>query len=675
VKKGRPIAWLSWMLVFIFLLAGCKKEETGPDDVFAEYVKLWNKQDFSSMYEMLADDVKKEISKDEFVGRYEKIYGDLEVSELKVSFKKPKETEPENGKIQFPFKVSMNTVAGPIRFDQQAVLKEVQMEDEKTAWKVEWNPGFIFAGMDWGDKIGFHSEQAERGEIVDRNGKGLAVNGEVYEVGIVPSQMEGKEEEVKKAVADLLGISVGTIDKALSADWVQPDHYVPLRKFSGDNEALKIQLEQIPGVQIRKTKARVYPLKEAAAHLIGYVGAVTAEDLEKHKGYSATDVIGKRGLEQVLEDRLKGENGIQITIQKPAGEEMILAEKPVRHGETVRLTIDSDMQKLLYDKFEGKAGTAAAIDPETGETLALVSSPGFDPNEFIFGITNEAYASLEQDPLQPLLNRFSAIHTPGSVMKPLVAAVGLETKAIDGETAMDIRGKKWQKDDSWGGYSVTRVSDPGHPVNLTEALVLSDNIYFAKTALAIGKDNFIQGLKNLGFGEEIPFTYPMKASQVSNDGTIDGDIQLADSGYGQGEVQVNIIHLLSAYSAFINGGNMIKPVLLGEESAGEYWKEGIIKKETAETVAQALQQVVENPAGTAHSAKMSDLPLAGKTGTAEMAKSSQGGKGTANGWFVAYRTDTKDLMIGMMMEGIQDEGSKLVVEKVKQAFAEWYTRD
>lgn len=152
------------------------------------------------------------------------------------------------------------------------------------------------------------------------------------------------------------------------------------------------------------------------------------------------------------------------------------------------------------------------------------------------------------------------------------------------------------KDKTWGGYYVTRVSNPGHPINLEDALVLSDNIYFAQTALDMGADQYIKGLTKFGFGEEIPYIYPLKPSQISNDGKFKNDILLADSSYGQGEVQTNIVHLAAGYTAFINDGNIIKPILLTEEKRSNL-EGSSYRKNTAKIINDSLRQVVASPRG------------------------------------------------------------------------------
>ncbi|MCU9615021.1 penicillin-binding transpeptidase domain-containing protein [Caldibacillus lycopersici] len=663
-----------WLLLIsgliLFVLSACEDKEVQPDEVFAKYIEQWNKQNFAEMYPMLSDSAKEIVSEEDFTSRYEKIYNDLGVSDLKVEFERPKELEvKDETSFTFPFTVSMNTIAGPIEFSHEAELVKVEAEEEETNWLINWDTEFIFEGLQPEDKIGIETVKSTRGEILDRNGKGLAINGEVNEVGLVPEKITN-EKEAKEKLSTLLAMSVEEIDSKLNASWVQPNYFVPLKKFSKEDVELENKLLEIPGVQINTANARVYPLKEAAAHLIGYVGEVTAEDLEKNQGYVTGDVIGKRGLEQLLESRLKGENGVKITIEKPDGTTATLAEKPVKNGESVQLTIDSVLQQTMLNKYDGAAGTGVAINPTTGETLAIVSSPSFDPNQYVFGMGGEQQSKLEENPLQPLLNRFAYPQTPGSVMKPFTAIVGLETGTITPDLARDIKTKQWQKDDSWGGYKITRVTDPGKPVNLKDALVFSDNIYFAQTALEIGADKFIQGLKNFGFAEEIPYTYPLEPSKISNDGSLNEEILLADSGYGQGEVQTNIIQLASGYTAFINEGNMIKPTLLKEEPTSQVWKKEVVSKEYANLLAEDLRAVIAEPNGTGRLANMTEVPLAGKTGTAEIAKAAQGEQGTENGWFVAYNTDNKDLLIAMMMEGIQEHGSKIVVQKVKEIFQE-----
>ena len=229
-------------------------------------------------------------------------------------------------------------------------------------------------------------------------------------------------------------------------------------------------------------------------------------------------------------------------------------------------------------------------------------------------------------------------------------------------------GLSWQKDESWGNYKVTTLHTYDQAV-LKNALIYSDNIYFAKTALKIGADSLAKQLDKLGFGQDIPFDIGMTSSQYSNSETIESDIQLADSGYGQGQILVNPLHLACMYSAFFNEGNMIAPYLEYEEGkAASYWAEGVFTPEAAKTIYEDLKEVVSNPNGTGYVAsKVTGATLAGKTGTAEIKASQEDENGTELGWFAVYNTGVSDKDTVLMLNMVEDVkgrgGSGYVVNK------------
>ena len=645
------------LLLIVAVLAACSKEPT-PEERFNDYVTLWNQQKFASMYDYLSNDAKQKITKEEFTTRYQKIYDDLQISDLKIDFKKPKDDK----QTKFSFSAKMNSIAGTIDFTHQAGLKEEERDGKKN-WFVDWDSGFIFPKLTEGDRVGISTTAPKRGEILDRDGDGLAVNGQVYEVGVTAGKIE---EPVLGQLAQLLKMKPEQITKALGANWVKDGQFVPLKKVSMDDQERITQLIALEPVKTRKVEARIYPYGPAAAQLIGYVGAITADELEKRKdkGYTSHDMIGKRGLEQVLDEQLKGTTGVKIIIKKTAegAKDVVLAEKPAVDGKDVKLTIDAGLQTKIFGEMNGEAGASAAMNPVTGETLALVSSPSFDPNQAELGFSAEEWKTLTEDKQKPLMTRFKLAYAPGSVMKPLTASIGMATGAIQPGEAVPILGKKWQKDKSWGGYFVTRVHAGAEPVNLEKALVFSDNIYFAQAALKIGKTAFVDGLKKFGFEEELEYGFPLEKSVT---GPLGSEIALADSGYGQGQVEMSIVHLLASYTPFVNGGNLIKPVLLAEEEQGQVWKEAAVSADNAGVIAADLRKVVSDPSGTAHVANMADIPLSGKTGTAEI-KQKQGETGTENGWFIAYN---KDLMVAMLVEGVQKRGgSQVPVKMVKNIF-------
>lgn len=637
-----------------------------PDELLADYFACIEKGAYDKMYGMLDEESKANISKKDFVTRNQKIYEGIEAKNVKISVKDAKKTD---GGEKVSYLASMDSVAGKIEFENQAMCTRDSYFDE---FKLSWDDSLIFPDMKDTDKVSVSTSQAVRGQILDRNGNMLAGPGTAPSVGLVPGKMsENKEADIAQ-LAGLLGMTEEEINSQLSAAWVTPDSFVPLKTLnSQQSQELTEQLLTIAGVLINDTEVRTYPLGEKAAHLIGYVQSVTAEDLEEHKGegYTSSSVIGKSGIEGLYEKELKGENGVKISIMTEDGvEKNVVASVDKQDGENIRLTIDSDLQGLVYDQFREDKSCSVAMNPFTGEVLALVSTPAYDDNEFILGMSGERWDQLNNDENKPLYNRFRQVWCPGSSFKPITAGIGLTTGTINPEEDYGSEGLSWQKDESWGDYHVTTLHECS-PVNLENALIYSDNIYFAKAALNIGADNLMKSLKLLGFGQELPFEIKMSQSQYANDGgTIDSEIQLADSGYGQGQILINPLHLATLYTSILNDGNVIRPYLTYSETPkSEVWISQAFSSDAASRVKTALEKVVNTPEGTGYGAHREDIALAGKTGTAEIKADQNDTTGTELGWFGVFTEDAaaqKPVLLMSMVEDVKDRGgSGYVVDK------------
>ncbi|MFP8784431.1 penicillin-binding transpeptidase domain-containing protein [Planococcus plakortidis] len=653
-------------------LSGCQPQPT-PQDRLDEYVGHWNGQDFTAMYEgYLTQSSKEAFPQEAFDERQQQLIEDLGIENLEVSYTAEEEAEWDEAEpAEFPLTIKMETLAGPIAFDETISLIHEEQEGGEN-WFVDWDPSLIFKDLEEGDGIAVRTEAAERGEITDREGRGLAINGTGYNLGVVPERLEG-DGDIAEA-AELLGLSVESIESSLGQSWVQPNQFVPLTKASKSAEQLIADVEASDVVTYQETAMREYPYGEAFGHLTGYLGSITAEQLEqlKGQGYGPNDLIGRQGLERRLEERLRGESGARILIEKQeeGAEDIVLAEQEPTAGEDVELTIDAELQTAVYDSMQGEPGSAAAVSPENGETLALISSPGFDPNEFIAGISGERYAELSEDPLNPLFTRFAASYAPGSTIKPVTAAIGMEAGTLDPQQGLEINGQTWQKDSSWGSYRVSRLHpEAPNPIDLNKALVYSDNIYFARQALEMGRETFIDGLAAYGFGEELPFAIELESSQISNDGTLGSEGQLADTSFGQGQMLANILHLASAYEPFLNGGTIYEPTLYASEEAGQVWKEGLIGEGNAAVLQESLRNVVTD--GYAKSADIDAVPIAGKTGTAEL-KGALGEEGQENGFFVSYHAEQQDFILAMMVESIEDDGGSDYVAGFSASAMEQY---
>ena len=396
-----------------------------PEEVLNTYFSYINAQNYEAMYDKLSSSSKQSINQENFITRNQNIYEGIDSSNIKINVK---EVTNEEKKKRVSYSEEMVTSAGTITFDN-----EVYLVKEEKEYKIEWSSELIFPQLKEDYKVRVETLSGKRGSILDRDGNALAYDGVVSQIGIVPGKLGDNREENINKIAELTGVSVETINNYLSASYVQDDTFVPIRKVAKDDTELKEQLLQIPGIMINDAEGRVYTLGEEAGHLIGYVQAINAEELEKYadKGYSSTSLIGKSGLEAAYEDRLRGTDGVRIYIvDQEENEITTLAEQKQKDGEDIKLTINSNMQAKLYEQLKNDKGLFVVMQPATGELLALVSTPTFDSNDFTLGMTNDQWNTLNTDEAKPLYNRFIQSYCPGSTFKTITGAIGLETGSI-----------------------------------------------------------------------------------------------------------------------------------------------------------------------------------------------------------------------------------------------------
>ena len=671
MKKGIII-----VVLLILVLGGAgaafyvvnNQDANKAEDVLKQYVSYINEQNYDGMYELLSDECKAKTAKEDFVTRNKNIYEGIEAKN--VSVKTVVTDENDKGKVTY--QMELDTVAGEISFFNTMTFN--RQDDKK--YYINWDSTLIFPELTSTDKVRVDTSEGDRGRILDRNGVVLAEEGTVKQIGFVPGKITDKESAIKSA-SKLLGVTEDFIEGELSASYVKDDMFIPIKTLSNSDEAkIESKLLDISGIMVTDKKARTYPYGKITAHLLGYVRGISDTELKenKDKGYTSSSLIGKSGVEAVYESKLKGSNGSEIYILDDTGEKKTtLAKTDIQNGKDVKLTIDVKLQKKIYEQLDGDNGFSVAMNPKTGEILAMVSTPTYDSNDFIVGMSNEKWDKINNDKNNPMFCRYQSTWVPGSSFKPIIGAVGLSTQSFTSDEDFGKSGTKWQKDESWGTYNVTTLAQYSGKANLKNALINSDNIYFAKAALKIGGDKLANEFLNIGFDKEIPFDLSLNKSQFADNNKFEYEAQIADTGYGQGKVLVNPVHVACMYSAFVNDGNMIKPYLEYSENAKpEYWIQNAFTKEAANTIKQDLVQVVEDASGTAHSAKIEGMTLAGKTGTAEIKASQNDDNGTEVGWFNAFRvSDDSDeqLLIINMIEDVKDRGgSHYLLPKVKNMF-------
>ena len=622
------------------------------EQVVTEYFELLKKKNYKQMYQMLNSKTVYTPTQKYFVEKYKEFYEEIDAKNIQIKI-----LDEQDNVIEYL--IYIDTLAGRITYRNKVGVKNEQ---------IQFNKELIMDGYTDGCKIKITTYNPEkRGRILDRNGKVLAEDGKGYSVGLVKGKLNGENDYGQ--IAQYLETDVETLQKKMSASWIYDDSFVPIKTVSEatKNDLINKNILGINGVKISTVSIRTYPYDKVASHIVGYVQNVNAEDLKKHKneGYNSISVIGRSGIEAAYEEKLRGITSGKIDLVDK-NDKVIkeLCHKEVKMSpQDITLTIDIDLQQSLYNEYQNDKSASVALNPKTGEVLALVSTPSYSNNDFVLGLSTDKWNALNNDVNQPLMSRYKQTYTPGSSMKPITAAIGLETKAIDPDKDLGAK-DKWQKDSSWGNYYVTTLHAPS-PNNLKNAITYSDNVYFARSALNIGKENLFKYYKNLKIGKKVTFELALNKSQYINKNQKVSDQLIADSGYGQGQILINPLQLASIYSAFVNNGSIYQPHIVQGQT--KTWIKNVFSKETTKIIKEDLINAIADENGTGHAIYHDNVILAGKTGTAEIKQSQSDTTGTELGWFTVMTIDEKQpILMTTVVEDVKNRGgSGYVVEHTK----------
>lgn len=502
-----------------------------------------------------------------------------------------------------------------------------------------------------------------RGWLVDRYNKPIAINRSDFRIDIIPQQLENPEQTLK-LLAQLLRLDTDDLDRILK-DLKQGRGFQPVQVAESvsydDYAAVTVRLPELPGVQATRGFSRYYPTGPAVAHLVGYVGTPSAEDYEKTKDplfLTPGFKIGKQGLEKTLEPYLRGTPGgqrIEVTASGRLVKE--LDPKPDRSGQTVQLTIDSGLQEYAARRMGPESGALVALDVESGDMLAFISMPAFDPNDFSRGIGRTEWKMLSENDHLPLLNKVAqGLYPSGSTIKPAMALAFLKL-GVDPEHRVYCP----------GGYQIGNRyfrCDAAHgSMNLHSAIERSCNTYFWATGLRTDPQQTTDMVKYLGYGEE--FDLPLVTQRY---GTMPNPEWLekkyhrqwqgydsANTSIGQGYVLINPMQL-AVMPGRIASGKLIQPrLLLGKPRTAIPPLD--VDPAHLDYVRKAMTSVV-NDHGTAVASKLplDGIQMAGKTGTAQVFR--LGERGHQSNWalrdhalFIAFApADKPRYAIGCIIE-------------------------
>ena len=483
-----------------------------------------------------------------------------------------------------------------------------------------------------------------RGLILDRNGIVLATNYAAYTLEVTPSKVAQLEQTIEELaqLIEITGRDRRRFKKLL--DESKNFESLPLRTRLNDEEVARFaaQRYRFPGVDIKARLFRSYPYGELASHVIGYIGRINEaekariDDSDEQANYRGTEYIGKLGVEQSFEAPLHGATGVDSVETSAGGYAMRkLASLAAVPGDTIRLSIDIKLQHLIESMFGQRRGALVALDPQSGEVLAFVSKPTFDPNLFVDGIDSESWKALNESVNKPLLNRaLRGTYPPGSTYKPFMAMAALESGKRPATTVINDTGSFM-----FGGHQFRSHGDEAlGPVDMYTSIVKSSNVYYYSLANELGVDAMHDFMAPLGFGQltgidvqgELRGLLPSQAWKRGYYKKPEQQRWYAGEtislGIGQGYNSFTMLQLAQATATLVNNGVKHKPrLVIATQDAGTRLSRPVaadapqdlgFKPDNVATVRQAMVGVTQE--GTARGAFAGAGYLSGgKTGTAQ----------------------------------------------------------
>jgi penicillin-binding protein 2 len=649
-------------------------------DIAEAYAEVWSSGDYEQMYSMLSRDARARITREAFVARY----GAIAVEAGLVTVTAEIAGGQDNDEL-FPMRVTFDS-SRIGEFEDQIMIPVIA---ENGTFVVDWTPSLIFSQLGDGF-VRWSSDVPQRGRILDRKGRPLAQMGLITRIGVVPGNVTD-EAAMLRELSSLVDVPEDQIRNRISGG--QSDWFMPVKDMP-DNipEDLVQRLRAIPGVAIQKWPARVYPAGPVAAHVVGYMSEITAEELPElsKQGYEAGDLVGRAGIEATMEEWLAGKRGGILQLISPDGSTIrVLGEARSEAAHDIVLTLDLDVQQATLEAMGDQVGAAVVLDPRNGEVLAMVSTPTFDPNQFVLGVSDELWAELNDPRRQPLINRATVVGYPiGSTFKVVTAAAGMVHMGMNAGTVLDCPGTYTIEGSgqTWADWV------PGGQGQLTlhNSLVRSCNTVFYKMGAELDDMNeswLPEMTRAFGFGArtglpelyEIPGVVPDPSWKMARIGDFWARGDAVNLAIGQGYFLGTTLQLANAYAALANGGTLYQPHLTLDivRLDGTIVQKGEIKEigrlplsdEQIGVLRAALHDVVNASNGTATEAfRTSEHQVSGKTGTAETGQVGE----LDHAWFGAWSpSDNPRLVVATLVEHGR-AGSVAAAPVARQIIDAWY---
>lgn len=565
-------------------------------------------------------------------------------------------------------------------------------------WDLQVIRGEQMATLSESNRIRLRRVAATRGRVVDRNGKVLIDSQASFDAVLVPEDSRDLASTVE-LLAQFLHQSAGETQTILDRASGRPPFQEVLVKRNLDFDevaALETNQFQLPGVSLRITPSRNYPYGPLLAHVLGYTGEVTQEELDRDRRYRPGDVVGKAGLEKAWEPYLRGiHGGQQVEVDALGRELRVLDEEEAIPGHTLVLSIDLDLQQAAESALGEEAGSIVVLDPRNGDVLAMVSEPSFDPNEFTGGIKPERWKELTNHPRHPLNARATqGQYPPGSTFKIIMAAAALDEGVINPFTSIRCTGHL-----PFGNHDFRCWKKGGHgSMNVHEALVNSCDVFFYQVGQRLGVDTIARYARAFGLGEPTGIEIGTERGGTIPDSAWKKRVfkqpwyagETLSVAIGQGYVTATPLQMAEA-AATIARGVRYKPRVLQRVEAidGSLVKsvepELVAKLPVRDTVLKEVQDALADVVarGTGKKGGLKEIAVAGKTGTSQVVTLGKERIPAAklqwqqrdHAWFVAYApAEDPTIAIATLVEHAAGGGGGAVAAPVTKQVLEAYFR-
>src|SRR5262245_5225042 len=553
-------------------------------------------------------------------------------------------------------------------------------------WNLQVVRGRYFRALAENNRSRAVALAAPRGTLLDRDGRVLVETRPSFNLLLNTEHAESVDRVVVR-LAHALQVGEAQIRERLARRTLFRPPIVKADATLADVAAWEARRYELGEVSLEVVPLRSYPLAPAAAHALGRVGEISDKQLQlpEFEGLEPGALVGQAGLESQYNRQLMGEDGYRRVIVNSRGLEVLEAErKPPKEGPNLTLTLDSRLQEAMDRAFRGKAGSAVALDPETGEILAMTSTPAYDPNQFTTGIDPVVWGRLARDPDTPLMNRvIQGTYAPGSTFKIIMATAGLEEGVITPTTThycpgyLSIYGTVFRCHRA-GGHGI---------VNVHQALQQSCNVFFYQVGKALEISRIAAYAKRLGLGTATGVDLPHEVSGLMPSPEWKLRTQKVQwfggetisVAIGQGQVSATPLQMARVISAIANGGRLVSPHLVkkigGEAVASPPPVDLGLKPSTIEVVRSGLQAVLEGRTGWR--ARLPGVTVCGKTGTAQVVGKARLEKTPGaiaikpHGWFVSFApADHPRIALAVLVEhaGSGGEGAAPVAHEILAAF-------